>query len=392
MGVDVTLTGRHLRERGRAPASLTHRVVTPLREVLYPRRRRVVSVGETTMGMAGEERQVSIPAAEAEETLRSRALAAMFAAGAVLALVTLALPGGGTVNTAPWALNASVGLPVAVVLWVWGHRFPDLALHGCLVTGAAMVALGMTFGNGGSLTVAASFFFIWVALYSFLFFERGAAVAHLVLDAFLLSAALVWSGADAAPGVALLVTGTSVVVGAVTGATRAQLARAAITDQLTGLPNRHALHDALMAETARSARSHDAYSVIIIDLDEFKAVNDTDGHHAGDLLLASSARAWRECLRPTDVMVRYGGDEFVAVLPGCDPQQASIIAERLRSAATTRCSIGSATWRLGDDEHAVLRRADQHLYASKRGGGNRVTADGEAGLAVPTALPSCSAG
>lgn len=319
--------------------------------------------------------QAADPPAGSVDRLRARALALMFAVGPALALAALPLPGNSDVDTVPWAVNATLGFPVAAVLWRWGHRFPDLVLHAVLGLGAVIVAVGMTFGNGGSLTVAASFFFIWVSLYVFLFFDWRAATVHLVLDAVLLTAAFGVSGVDGAAAVALLVIGTSTVVGAVTGATRAELARLATIDHLTGLPNRRRLHEVLEAETARSARTGVPYSVIVLDLDSFKAVNDTDGHQAGDEVLISSARAWKECLRPTDVLIRYGGDEFVAVLPACDPTHAESIAHRLLGAVTSPSSLGVATWAPGQERESVLHRADHHLYESKRHGGARVTTD-----------------
>lgn len=315
------------------------------------------------------------PPSGAVDGLRARALALMFSVGPVLAIAAVPFPGTSVIDPVPWVVNASLGFPVAAVLWPWGHRFPDLVLHAVLALGAAIVAVGMTFGNGGSLTVAASFFFIWISLYVFLFFDWRAAAAHLVLDAVLLTTAFGVSGVDGAAAVALLVIGTSTVVGAVTGATRAELARLATIDHLTGLPNRRRLHEVLEAETARSTRTGVPYSVIVIDLDSFKAVNDAGGHQAGDDLLISSARAWKECLRPTDVLIRYGGDEFVAVLPACDPAHAEAIAHRLRGAVSAPCSLGVATWSTGQARDHVLRRADQHLYESKRHGGARVTTD-----------------
>jgi diguanylate cyclase (GGDEF)-like protein len=322
----------------------------------------------------GRVRATDLPSA-AVDSLRARALALMFTVGPVLALVAVPLPGASDIDTVPWAVNATLGFPVAAVLWRWGHRFPDAVLHGVLALGAVIVAVGMTFGNGGSLTVAASFFFIWISLYVFLFFDWRAATAHLVLDAVLLTTAFGASGVDGAAAVALLVIGTSTVVGAVTGATRAELARLATIDHLTGLPNRRRLHEVLEAETARSIRTGVPYSVIVLDLDSFKAVNDTDGHQAGDDLLISSAGAWKECLRPTDVLIRYGGDEFVAVLPACDPTHAEAIAHRLRGAVPAPCSLGVATWTPGQGRDSVLHRADHHLYESKRDGGARVTTD-----------------
>ena len=322
-----------------------------------------------------DERNVDVtvvaPAAGSDDRLRAQALALMFIAGATLALVVLALPDTGGVDRGPWAVNASLGLPVGVLLWRWGHQVPELALHACLLAGAALVAVGMTFGDGESVTVAASFFFIWVALYSFLFFPWRAAAAHLVVDALMLAIALAVADVNAAAGVALLVVGTSAVVGTVTGQSRVALDRLASTDPLTGLPNRRRLGEALDAEAARSARSGVPFSVIVIDLDGFKKVNDEQGHAAGDRILIASGQAWLGCLRPTDLLTRYGGDEFVALLPGCGAAEAAEVAHRLADAVAWSCSLGAATSRQDEDPDAVLRRADEHLLRAKGQGGGR---------------------
>lgn len=305
--------------------------------------------------------------------LRARALALMFSAGPVLALVALALPGADEVAAVPWALNASLAFPVAAVLWLWGHRFPEVVLHLALVGGALIVALGIVFGRGSSLSVAAGFFFIWVALYAFSFLPWRLAAGHVVLDTGLLVSALLLADVDAAAGVALVIVGTSAVVGAVTGMTRAELAHLATVDHLTGLPNRRRLHEDLRIETARADRTGIPYSVALLDLDGFKAVNDQHGHHAGDELLIAAANAWRSCLRPTDLLARYGGDEFVAVLPLCGPASARRIADRLCEVVRAPCSLGLATWRPGEQPEDVLRRADAALYHSKRQGGQRLS-------------------
>lgn len=333
-----------------------------------PRGRRAIVT--STPGIAADS-----PAASMVDGLRPQALALMFAVGPALALAALVLPGTDRVDTVPWAVNSSLGFPVAAVLWRWGHRFSEPHLHAVLVAGVSIVAVGITFGNGGSLSVAATFFFIWVSLYVFLFFDWRIATAHLALDAVALSVALGIAGVDAAAAVAVLVIGTSAVVGAVTGTTRRALTHLATIDHLTGLPNRRRLEEVLVAETARSTRTSSPYSLIVLDLDSFKAVNDNEGHHAGDELLISSAQAWQTCLRPTDVLVRHGGDEFVAVLSACGPVEARAVATRLHAAVDASCSLGVATWQPGQDEETVLRRADHNLYESKRRGGDQVTTD-----------------
>lgn len=323
-----------------------------------------------------DERDVAVtilsPIGGTVDRLRVQALALMFVTGATLALVVPVLPGTDGVDTGPWALNASMGIPAGVLLWHWGHRAPVILLHASLFAGAALVAIGMTFGDGGSVTVAASFFFIWVALYSFLFFPWRVASVHLVINAVMLIVALAVAEVNAAASVALLVVGTSAVVGAVTGQSRVALERLASTDPLTGLANRRRLEEALDTEAARSARTGTPYSVIVADLDGFKEVNDEQGHAAGDRTLIRSAQAWTACMRPTDVLTRYGGDEFVALLPGCGDAEAAEVAHRLATAVGWSCSLGAATSRPDEHPGAVLRRADERLLQAKNAGGGRV--------------------
>ena len=155
-------------------------------------------------------------------------------------------------------------------------------------------------------------------------------------------------------------------------------------DALTGSLNRRALDQALAREFGPAAR-HAPLSVLFIDIDWFKRVNDEHGHACGDHCLRSVAGALRAELRPGDAFGRYGGEEFLVLLPGHDAASSRVIAERLRQAVEgcviewngTRVmltiSIGMAARRDGDgDGPALLERADKALYAAKREGRNRV--------------------
>jgi diguanylate cyclase (GGDEF)-like protein len=317
------------------------------------------------MTHGGSTSEVS-PLGNRSSSLRSRALALMFVIGSLLALVALAVPHPDGVQEVRWAVNSALALPVGALLWRYGHRLPEPAIHATLVAGSVIVGLGITFGNGGVYSVAACFFVVWVALYTFLFFRLALAVAHLVLNTVVLVVGLVVAGVDGVAGVALMVTGTSVVAGSVVGRARLELDRLARTDPLTGLHNRRSLEEVLRAEQARCARSGRPYSVVLVDLDDFKAVNDTQGHHAGDELLIASARAWQACLRPMDVLARFGGDEFVAVLPDCGPAEAASVGRRMQESAPSPCSCGVATSCTDEEPGVVLQRADEDLYATKR--------------------------
>jgi diguanylate cyclase (GGDEF)-like protein len=147
----------------------------------------------------------------------------------------------------------------------------------------------------------------------------------------------------------------------------------ASVDSLTGVLNRRGWDsqvDQVFAD--RSARP---ICIALLDLDHFKAFNDSRGHQSGDRLLKEAAAGWRDSLRAGDVLARYGGEEFAVLLPACDLQHATLIVDRLRTAmpAEQTCSAGVAEWDGRESPEAVIRRADAALYAAKASGRDRTT-------------------
>ncbi len=145
-------------------------------------------------------------------------------------------------------------------------------------------------------------------------------------------------------------------------------------DALTGLPNRRALSELLPREMARVRRSRSPLCVAIVDIDHFKVYNDTHGHLAGDDLLREAAIAWDSALRAEDEIVRFGGEEFLVLLPDTEMGQACEVVERLRE-ATPRgqtCSAGLAAWDFVESTDDLLSRADKALYLAKAGGRNQL--------------------
>ena len=159
-----------------------------------------------------------------------------------------------------------------------------------------------------------------------------------------------------------------------------------IRDPLTGLHNRRYFEESLSREMARSARDRQPLSLFMLDVDHFKRYNDTHGHDAGDALLRELGRELRECARTSDIVCRFGGEEFVVVLPNAGDVEASAWSERLmqnvramqvrlgsRALPSITVSMGLAVFpQHGASAEALLHAADAALYEAKRDGRDRL--------------------
>jgi diguanylate cyclase (GGDEF)-like protein len=172
-------------------------------------------------------------------------------------------------------------------------------------------------------------------------------------------------------------------------ASQRQLREQATRDALTGLWNRPMILEVLEREITRSRRAGPPLSVIMADIDHFKQINDRYGHLVGDVVLRQTAQRLLAPLRPYDTVGRYGGEEFLIVLPGCDATASLALAERLRRSVAAEpeqdgadvipvtLSLGVAAWERELSARELLSRADQRLYAAKRAGRNRVVGAGD---------------
>ncbi len=158
----------------------------------------------------------------------------------------------------------------------------------------------------------------------------------------------------------------------------------AVRDELTGCFNRRYIMETLQREISRAQRQGGRFSICLLDLDHFKSVNDTHGHAAGDAVLKRFSVVASQALRDVDMLGRYGGEEFLVVLPGSDVRGGVVCGERIRT-GLEQCewpelepgrkvtvTAGVATWREGDSAFSILARADDALYAGKNAGRNRV--------------------
>lgn len=155
-------------------------------------------------------------------------------------------------------------------------------------------------------------------------------------------------------------------------------------DQLTGAMNRRGLEETFVREAARAERMHSPLSLALLDLDHFKRLNDSLGHQAGDLALVHLAKVVRQLLRPTDTLSRWGGEEFLILLPNTDSEEATQVMRRLQRELTKSYfmhdhkkvlitfSAGVVEWQSQETRDQVIARADAAMYRAKAAGRNRV--------------------
>lgn len=162
-----------------------------------------------------------------------------------------------------------------------------------------------------------------------------------------------------------------------------QLMKMALTDHLTGLYNRHSLYDIAPKYISNSHRHKTHLSLLVIDIDHFKRINDTRGHSTGDAVLKSISTLLKSTCRTEDMVARFGGEEFVMLLTNCNIDNAVLKAERVRKAIeervpeelTVTCSIGASEITGGDDFDSLFKRADKAVYKAKEAGRNCVMSD-----------------
>ncbi|TYP82874.1 GGDEF domain-containing protein [Blastococcus xanthinilyticus] len=291
---------------------------------------------------------------------------------ALLYLVAGALCwGGAAVPMAPgtpvgllWVLGA-VGLVTGAALaWAAG-RVPPWALHAGVAAFAVLIGLLAWRSATAVGIVGLGPAQLAAGMYAAHFLSLPAARAHAALLIVAASAGA-WA---AAPGgflpAWLPVVAAVAVLTEVQGRLARRLRTAAGTDPLTGVANRRAWEEHTSRQLAQAARTGTPMAVAILDLDDFKEVNDRDGHVAGDALLRDLAAGWTGRLRRGDLLGRYGGDEFVLCLPDTSEAAAAELMAALESTHPFRWTTGVAGARPGDTVTSLLARADAQLYRNK---------------------------
>lgn len=164
-----------------------------------------------------------------------------------------------------------------------------------------------------------------------------------------------------------------------------ELETLSITDPLTSIYNRRKFNELLAMEIERSKRYQNSLSIIMCDIDHFKEINDTFGHDVGDKAIQKFSKQLHENIREIDMLARWGGEEFMILMPSVNVENAHSVAEKLRmiienteveTAGSFTASFGVTDLMLDDTAETFIKRADQALYKAKRGGRNRVESIG----------------
>jgi diguanylate cyclase (GGDEF)-like protein len=295
-----------------------------------------------------------------------RALTLIALAGGLSAIFASAVPAN---PEAPVALMRIVGvflLTGALAIWWFGERVSTWFLHVAIVIGILLISVLIARAATGVGMVVTASDYMWIGVYAAFFFSRKAARAHMALIAVTFGAALVVNPHQVPLDAWLFMTASVVVATETISRQSDRLRREAQTDPLTGLLNRKGLAPAAERAFALADRTEIPLTVGLIDLDDFKQVNDRDGHAAGDRLLVELAEIWRRELEPSDIFGRLGGDEFAVLLVGSGEKEVAHLFERLRFASPTPWSAGVIPRQPGEDLSTCLAKADNALYDAKR--------------------------
>jgi diguanylate cyclase (GGDEF)-like protein len=293
-------------------------------------------------------------------------LSLLYAVGAALGAVAALIPASPRTPVALLWGVAALGAAGSALLWLRRDRLGPRALHAAVVLPSVVLGLLAWRSVTAVGIVGLGPALVAVAVFSAHAFSRRAARLHVALLLGLSTAGAVAAAPSGFLPQWLTVVATVVVLAEAQSRISGDLQRAAGTDPLTGLANRRAWQSAAEPGLAHALRSSEPFTVALIDLDDFKAVNDRYGHRAGDTLLQALADAWSAQLRLSDLLGRYGGDEFVLSLPATDAGRAEDLLARLRAAHPAPWSAGTATARPGDTLTELLVRADTDLYRNKR--------------------------
>jgi len=293
-------------------------------------------------------------------------LARATALAATVCGVTAISPFSDTAPRVPAAALAVAGLTVSLVLRRLVHRVTVWHVHALLISMTTVISVCVAVATTPDGAAVTSFTYLWVAMYTAVFRARRAMLAHLALVAAGMAYGLSVSSPPSAGRTWVFLMGTIAGLAWLLNDKVTGLRNDATRDPLTGVLTRRAFFELARREMAWAARSRQDLTLVLVDLDDFKAINDRHGHGAGDAVLAGLPRAWAPHLRPRDAVGRVGGDEFAVLMPEADTADAGAIVQRMRQATLdVEFSAGAAQWG-GQPLESWVSAADAILYGAKQ--------------------------
>ena len=294
----------------------------------------------------------------------------------VLAVMTMALGGAGVGSAAfpmsadaPRTLLLAIGLAafsVAFALLVAAPSVSELHLHGVVVIFTVLRAVMVAVATTERGLMLSALGYTWTAVYVAFFFQPAAAWAYAALITVTLGTSLLVAHAPTDAMVWITISTMVWVAVAILTRLNSRLRAQAHTDALTGLLNRGGFELAAARQRAMSTRRGEPIALVMIDLDAFKLVNDRGGHAAGDRHLVELARAWSASLRPGDLLARFGGDEFVLLMPGVEEHRIDGLLARLAQAHRAAWTAGAVICASDETLDEAIERADARLYVARK--------------------------
>ena len=265
----------------------------------------------------------------------------------------------------PGIIFGSAFALLAIAIWLCANRLQRPFLFAATVIGTGLISAITSQARTAAGAALICFTLVWTTIYAASFFTILQIRAVLILIAIGSMAGLAAQATPRWEAVWLILNTTTVTTGLVVGRSAERLRRDAETDELTGVLNRRGFFKAALLAHSVSGRVGGMLALVIVDLDNFKAVNDRAGHQGGDQLLVEATQSWQRELREGDLLCRYGGDEFVLLLPVMSAEEIDLLLARLRRVHPIRWTGGAAIWERDEEIEDALHRADSELYAQK---------------------------
>jgi len=268
-----------------------------------------------------------------------------------------------------------VGVAVALTLLRAGADVSPVGLHITVVLFATLIGVMVAVAATERGLMTSALGYIWTAVYVAFFFRPGAARIYAALMITALGASLLSARAPTDVSVWVTISTMVWVAVAILSRLNARLRAEAHTDGLTGLLNRTGFVVAAARQRAIAERRREPIALAVIDLDDFKVINDRGGHAAGDRLLAELAGVWTAALRKGDLLARFGGDEFVLMLAGATEEEADKLLARLARAHPASWTAGAVLCSAEESLDDAIERADARLYVAKEPRRNAIDRD-----------------